>query len=265
MKTTFHSSIAPLILLITLVPSLVAADDLDWTKKEKWVLKSWTAGQNLPENIDHRPYLTFKKDKFHGTAGINLVSGSAKAKNDGSLAISLGGMTEIGGPPEIMKMESTFTKLLGGVTRWKVDGETLILSDGTPKLELRFETPAAKKNLPLIDTRWTLIGTEENTGETSSMTALLPGTSVTLSLQIDGRVAGSAGVNRYQGKAETKEGQKIKFGPMMSTRRGGPEKHMKQEADFLKHLGKVSRWTVTGERLELADEKRSFVLIFEGS
>jgi heat shock protein HslJ len=169
----------------------------------------------------------------------------------------------MGGPPAAMKVEATFTELLAKVTRWKVDDKTLVLSDGTADMEMRFKIPAAGKASPLTGTEWTLQGFEKTEGEAVSFTTPVEGTTITLSIAADGPASGSAGVNRYFGKVEPGKAGKITFGRMVSTHRGGPPKAMAQERDYLKQLAAVASWRVTGKRLVLTDADRSFALIYE--
>lgn len=64
------------------------------------------------------------------------------------------------------------------------------------------------------------------------------------------RVSGFSGVNRYFGGYE-KDGEKLKLGPLASTRMGGPPEAMAAEAAFLAALGSANRWSITDGILEL--------------
>ena len=139
----------------------------------------------------------------------------------------------------------------------------MVLSDGAADLELRFKEPAAGKDPALVGTTWTLKGIEVTEGEAVSFTPPVAGTTITLAIGADGRVSGSAGVNRYFGQAEAGKDDKITFGPMGSTRMGGPPEAMKQEQNFLKKLQAVTSWAMEDQHLRLTDAEESFVLIFE--
>lgn len=196
-------------------------------------------------------------------AGINQVSGGYQAEAGGSLTIGPLIATEMAGPPAAMKTEQIFLKLLTGVTQWKMNGENLVLSNGTPKLEIRFQLPAAQKDLPLFDTKWILKGIEETEGETVSFTAPLPNTTLTFSLKKNGQGFGSSGVNGYTGRAKLGEEQQFKFAVWTQTLKAGPKKHLEQEAHFLKRLHKVTLRSIDGKQLVLTDDERTFGLIFE--
>jgi heat shock protein HslJ len=65
------------------------------------------------------------------------------------------------------------------------------------------------------------------------------------------RVSGSGGCNRLAGSYEL-HGKQLKFGQMAGTMMACPE-GMDTEQAFLKSLGQVTRWKITGQSLELFD------------
>ncbi len=77
-----------------------------------------------------------------------------------------------------------------------------------------------------------------------------------------GKVAGNAGVNRFSGTAEI-GGNKISFGPLLTTRRAGPPALMAQESMFLKAMSDVvaMKMAVDGT-LNLVDANEVAVLAF---
>ena len=188
------------------------------------------------------------------------MTGKYSAKRDGRLILKGGGMTEMAGDPAAMKAEEVFTQLFSGVTHWRVKGKALVLSNGTPELELRFQVRAPVKAKPLTGTVWSLEGFEERGKKATSDTALVAGTKISLTIGADGRASGSAGVNRYFGKAEVGQDDRITFGRMASTRRGGPPEAMAQERTYLKQLSEVSNWAIDGDRLVLTGKDGSFAL-----
>ena len=110
------------------------------------------------------------------------MTGKYSAKRDGRLILKGGGMTEMAGDPAAMKAEEVFMKLFSGVTHWRVKGKALVLSNGTPELELRFQVRAPVKAKPLTGTVWSLEGFEERGKKATSDTALVAGTTITLSI-----------------------------------------------------------------------------------
>lgn len=76
----------------------------------------------------------------------------------------------------------------------------------------------------------------------------------------DGRVSGSAGINRLMGDY-TLAGDRLGFGVIATTMMAGPPERMEAEQRFLSALGQVARWSVVaagepeaGTSLVLADD-----------
>ena len=241
-------------------PALQDPDQL--ASQKTWVLASWTADSEILTKAKSRPAISFLEGKYLASPGINTMKGTYTARRDGSIVIPAGALTEMAGDPSTMEAEALFVKLLGRVTRWKVTNKVLILSDRATRLEMRFEVPKPVKALPLVGTEWALEGFEERKNEAASDTALVAGTTISLSIGADGRATGSAGVNRYFGKAEVGQDDRITFGRMASTRRGGPPEAMAQERRYLKQLSLVSSWAIAGNSLILTSEDGSSALRF---
>ena len=241
----------------------VAQDPPQLSIPQGWTLQSWTADPEVLTAAPKPPGIMFQNGKFSMSGGVNGMTGKYSAKRDGRLILKGGGMTEMAGSPAAMKAEEVFTQLFSGVTHWRVKGEALVLSNGTPELELRFQVRAPVKAKPLTGTEWSLKGFEKRGKKATSDTALVAGTAITLTIGADGRASGSAGVNRYFGKATPGEGGQITFGPMASTRRGGPPEAMAQERAYLQQLGDVSKWSVNDNSLILTGKDGSFALRFD--
>ena len=264
MKTKVHCYSACLAMFIACSGAAPALGDPGQLASQKaWVLESWTADPEILTRTSKRPGISFKDGKFSMSGGVNGMTGKYSAKRDGRLILKGGGMTEMAGDPAAMKAEEVFMQLFNRVTHWRVKGKALVLSNGTPELELRFQVRAPVKAKPLTGTEWSLKGFEKRGKKATSDTALVAGTAITLTIGADGRASGSAGVNRYFGKATPGEGGQITFGPMASTRRGGPPEAMAQERAYLQQLGDVSKWSVNGNSLILTGKDGSFALRFD--
>jgi|694.fasta_scaffold00276_17 heat shock protein HslJ/phosphoserine phosphatase len=70
----------------------------------------------------------------------------------------------------------------------------------------------------------------------------------TLQITADSAVSGNTGVNQYGGQAIIDKNQ-IKFGPLVSTRRAGPEAAMKQESQFTKALEETANYRLDSNGL----------------
>ncbi len=84
----------------------------------------------------------------------------------------------------------------------------------------------------------------------------------TLQIEADGAVSGNTGVNQYCGQAIIDKNQ-IKFGPLVSTRRAGPEAAMKQESQYTKALEETASHRLDSNgQLHLLDNEGKIVLKF---
>ena len=71
-----------------------------------------------------------------------------------------------------------------------------------------------------------------------------------IDIAADGKVTGSGGCNRIAGKAEI-SGERISFGPMISTKMACAPAIMDQESKFLAALGDVRHWQLEGQKNKL--------------
>ena len=71
-----------------------------------------------------------------------------------------------------------------------------------------------------------------------------------IEIAADGRVSGSGGCNHIAGQAEI-QGERITFGPMISTKMACAPAVMDQESKFLAALGDVQRFKVDAEKGKL--------------
>ncbi len=108
---------------------------------------------------------------------------------------------------------------------------------------------------------WKLLRFDAGTG---SLVPPLQGTELTATFQVDGRLAGSAGCNRY-GTTYEAIGSSLTVNPQIAATRmwcGDPEGAMAQEDAFLQAWGRVAAYGVPNDRLELADAEGTTVFVF---
>ena len=74
----------------------------------------------------------------------------------------------------------------------------------------------------------------------------------TLTLAADGTASGFAGVNRWSGTC-TSNGASLAFGPLISTRMGGPPERMELERKYLQSMATVTQWSIADGKLRLSD------------
>jgi heat shock protein HslJ len=117
---------------------------------------------------------------------------------------------------------------------------------------------AASRPVVLAGSSWVVRAVNNGKGGVGSVAL---GTTLDMSFGVDGRVAGSAGCNRYSG-AYAVESESLSFGPAAATRRmcAEPERVMEQESEFLAALGTVASWSVQAERLQLRTAEGSLAI-----
>lgn len=102
-------------------------------------------------------------------------------------------------------------------------------------------------NHPLLKSAW-LVEDIDNGGVLDRLRTFVQ-------LAESGRATGSTGLNRFNGKV-TLDADQIKFGPMATTRRGGPPAVMDQESKFIKAIAKVRSYKIDENGLlRLLDEE----------
>jgi heat shock protein HslJ len=80
----------------------------------------------------------------------------------------------------------------------------------------------------------------------------------------DDGVSGSTGVNFLSGTYE-RDGDELKFGPLITTRRAGPPALMQQEVAFNRALEATAGWRIREGALELLDADGNPVARFRPS
>ena len=108
---------------------------------------------------------------------------------------------------------------------------------------------------------WKVLRFDAGTG---SLVSPLQGTELTATFQDDGRLAGSAGCNRY-GTTYEAIGSSLTVNSQIAVTRmwcGDPEGAMAQEDAFLQAWGRVAAYDNPKDRLELADAEGATVFVF---
>jgi heat shock protein HslJ len=92
-----------------------------------WKLTGWAESSPPPSNLTMTT--KFGETDLNGSGGINNYSGTYDSDTDGTLSIKLGPMTLMGGPEADMKAETTFVQRLDAASGYRIDGNTLVLTD----------------------------------------------------------------------------------------------------------------------------------------
>lgn len=99
------------------------------------------------------------------------------------------------------------------------------------------------------------------------LTTLIEGSAIdpeaqsSLTFAATGEVSGRTGCNFLAGQAKF-SGERLEFGPLVTTKRACPPVIMEHERAFLDALGRVTAWRMAGAELELLDGAGAAVLTF---
>jgi heat shock protein HslJ len=196
--------------------------------------------------------------RITGSAGCNRYFASYEMKGTAITIGPAGSTMMYCDTPGVMDQESAYLTLLGQATTITVDGDRLTVSDAKGTTILTFAKTVPPAPAPLVGTNWTLASI--HTADTvSSGTA---GTTVTAVFGDDGRVAGSAGCNRYFAQY-TVTGRSLSIGPAGSTKMFCDSPGvMQQESTYMALLSQATTFTIEGDRLTVSDTKGTTVLSF---
>jgi heat shock protein HslJ len=268
MKYTGNSGIPGFIFPVVstlLIPFILAAGctgepdvHLEGTR---WILTGY-----VKEGIPAQPLdgtgitLDFGTDnRIGGSAGCNLYFASYEVSGTG-ISIGQAGSTEMYcSTPGVMEQESTYLVLLGTVQSVTVDDNHLILSDaqGTPVLSYAKIVPSLPEE-HLIGTTWRL----ESFHTEDTVSSVLSGITISAVFEEDGRVIGSAGCNTYFARYNL-TGNQLSISTIGTTKMNcGTPGVMEQENTYLALLGKVTTFTIEGERMSVADAGSATLLSY---
>ena len=208
----------------------------------------------VPDGIDVTA--TFEAGTVAGRSACNRYSGPCSWDGE-RLRVGPLAATMMACPDPQMAIERAFHDAMGRAARAVVHGPGLVLLDAADRVVLEFREAVAT---PLVGTSWTATGINNGRGGVES---LLAGTEVTAVFADDGRVAGSAGCNRWTASFVI-GGATMTIGVPAATRRlcGQPAGVMEQEASFLAAVSRATRFAIAGDRLELRDDEGALQVSF---
>jgi heat shock protein HslJ len=180
-----------------------------------------------------------------GHAGINRYRADYRLA-DGSLELGPAATTLMAGDPAAMRAEHDYLQLLGAIDGYRLEDESLVLTDrgGNPILWFR----AAPDVDGGIVGSWSVRGVRIEDGVVAN--ASDPDRSMTFTA--DGQVSGHAGVNTFSGSARV-DGDRITIGPLRTTRMAGSPDAMDAESAFLRALEEVVALRLDDGDLTLLD------------
>jgi heat shock protein HslJ len=92
-----------------------------------WRLTGWSASSQDPN--DFTITAEFKDGRIGGKSAVNQYGGPYTAGDDGSISFGDLVSTMMAGPEPDMKAEQTYLTLLAAAKKFRVEGDTLTLSD----------------------------------------------------------------------------------------------------------------------------------------
>lgn len=225
-----------------------------------WQLISFNNGNGMESNqATQNITVTFGEDgNVSGNAGCNNFSGSYTVDGDslsvGPLAVTRKMCVE---PEGVMETEQAFLNNLSNAASFTVMGDTLTLYDKDGAKLLIFQ-PA--ETLSLSGTPWRL--QSFNNGKGGMVTSVAT-EKITSLFSEDGKVAGNAGCNDYNGSYKV-DGDKISIGPLAATRKmcAEPSDVMQTEQTFLQNMSNAATFSIQNDMLTLFDETGTKLLVF---
>lgn len=234
----------------------IAGDPLD--ESSTWQLTTMTIkGVTTKRPKGAEGTLQFADGQVSGQGACNHYGGTYRI-DDGTLDFGEGFMiTEAG--CEQLQFESEFVGALSASTVFKLDGETLTLSDGTPENQLSF-VPHVIHHLPLQETDWSFSGFQEEDADTVATT--LPQAEFSIRFEPDGSVSGRIACNSFNGSAEIGGDGEIKIEMGDITEEGCSKRNASQETQFCEWLSLTDSYQIQRNQLLLIDSKTRNSLVF---
>ena len=269
-KTKKRSHLPALAGLLMIIPILLAAGCngnvpepagpvLDGTR---WILTDYViGGTSRPALGGTTVTLEFPDDiRITGSAGCNHYFSDYELKGT-TIAIGPAGRTEMYCTgPDVMEQESAYLALLNTASTVTTGNDRLTLQDAKGTTILTFTRQVPPEPEPLTGTNWTL----DSTYSGDAVSSVLIGNTITAVFDREGRVSGSAGCNRYSGSYTVTENA-LAISSLGSTKMACQgEGIMQQESRYLASLNSAAGFTISGNRLTLADEKGTPLLSFIG-
>jgi heat shock protein HslJ len=218
-----------------------------------------SSGRLLPVPFGVEITATFQAGQVTGSAGCNQYRAAYQLAQDtaGIMRISQAATTlrACVDPPGVMEQEAAYLRALERVGRYAVVNDRLLLRT-LEGAALVFYMPQPQRSLE--GTEWVAIN--YNNGR-DAVVSILGGTEITATFA-EGRVAGSAGCNRYTaGYTLGPDAGAISVSPAASTRMlcSEPAGVMEQEGEYLAALQSAARYRIEGAQLilEQADGARA--------
>ena len=225
-----------------------------------WILTGYVSNGTSLHPLNGTLVTMVFSDPGHitGSAGCNHYFASYGIKGT-TITIGQAGSTEMYCTgPGVMHQESTYLMMLGRASSVMAGNDTLTIADATGMTILSFARIIPPAPEPFVGTNWTL----DSFSTADAVSSVTAGTTITAVFDENGSVTGSAGCNRYFASYNV-TGTSLSIGATGSTMMycTGPGV-MQQESTYLTSLSRAAVFTITGDRLILADANSATILSF---
>lgn len=274
-----HHALATVALLVVLAACLVTAgysgatgiptDDADRVAEPlagtAWHLVTFRAdnGSVVAPMPGSEPSIIFgESGTLSGSAGCNLYSASYRI-NGSALSVEPPATgTVAAAEPGLVQQEARFRELLAAAASYRVEEDRLVIAGLSGEDLLVFTRAAQPESVPLLATEWHL--THYSTGSGNAVASPVPGTGITLTLDPDGTLSGSAGCNAYSAPYRLNEtGIAVERIIVTKASATEPAGIMEQEGAYLDLLRSAAGYRIVGDTLAVIDGKGRAILFFE--
>lgn len=226
----------------------------------RWTLTGYVA-DGTPRQVVHGSAVTlvFGDDgRISGSAGCNHYFAGYGMKGT-AITIGPAGSTEMYCSADgVMDQESAYLSLLQKAASVTAGNDSLTVADAKGTTILTFARIIPPAPEPLIGTNWTL----DSVYSGDAVSSVIAGTTITAVFGEDGSITGSAGCNRYFASYNM-TGTSLSIGSAGSTKMYCTSPGvMQQEMTYLASLSRAGAFTVTGNRLSLAETNGTTLLSF---
>jgi len=228
-----------------------------------WHLAAFRAdnGSVIPPMPGAEPSIIFgESGTLSGSAGCNLYSAAYRI-NGSTLAVEPATGTVAAAEPGLVQQEARFRELLAAAASYRVEEDRLVIAGLSGEDLLVFTRDAQPESVPLLATEWHL--THYSTGGGNAVASPIPGTGITLTIDPDGTLSGSAGCNAYSAPYLLNETgiavDRVIVTKASATEPGGI---MEQEDAYLDLLRSAAGYRIVGDTLAVIDDKGRAILFF---
>ncbi|MCX5931626.1 MAG: META domain-containing protein [Cyanobacteria bacterium] len=207
-----------------------------------WLLESIPGRRAV---VPPTPTLRLEQGRVSGSDGCNRYSASVQVRDSIFRVSEQGPSTQMACADQQMRQAEAFRAALTAARGYALRNGQLELMAANGKPVARFRPQPQE----IAGALWIVTGL--NNGK-QAVVSTLTGTTLSLELSSRGRLAGTAGCNRYNASAVVGKGT-IQVSPPAATRRicVRPRGVMEQEIQFLSALESASQWQIEANRLEL--------------